>query len=697
MYDILLQTSPEPIFIYDLENLKFLDMNEATLKLYGYGKEEFLNMDLTDLYAPEDIQTLIESSNNHVAENIYSGPYRHKKKDGSSILVKISKTSIDYNGRKAHFNIVKDVTKDLEKDKNISLYKYIFDNSSDLIITTDIHGFITFSNKEFLSKLGYSAAEVNKTPINSFLGQEDKSLFNSAVFRADLQDKKVISASLKHKNGTLIKSDIVVSPVKDFKGVTDTFAFIFSVEGNESKSVKSTSENDSSSELDSSFLSHLFHEILTPINVIIGFGQELIDSIENPTSEQKESTDIILENQKSLLQIMDTAGEYASLAQKNVTLEPQEVTFVDLIDEFESSTKKNSELYKTKLNYGKISSSLNFVTDKHRFITLVSTYVSFGMKLTHNTSIYLSAQPYDEDHFVISIKDEKTTITNDLVNGLRDIFSQDENIIRQRHGFSRFSVRLLRKLLSVLNAKTGLVKKGSVPTEYGIIIPNELVVDVEAVKETETDSEVVEFDQPEVTKQVEFTPKSYDNNQKVNNNNGKDIIDEVAEEEASFDDFEFETPPPVKKQEQKPVFKQFPKKEFTPSKPQKSDKLDLKHFTCLYLEDQVDSQILFKVQMKDLKKIEVANSLEKAFPIIENQKFDFIVMDINLQGEYNGLDALKIIRQLPGYQAVPIIAVTAYVLPGDKEKFIAAGFNDFISKPVLRENLYSTLEKVFNQ
>lgn len=99
--------------------------------------------------------------------------------------------------------------------------------------------------------------------------------------------------------------------------------------------------------------------------------------------------------------------------------------------------------------------------------------------------------------------------------------------------------------------------------------------------------------------------------------------------------------------------------------------------------------------MKELKEIKFAVSFEEALPLLDSCHFDFIVMDINLQGEYNGLDALRIIHKMPGYENIPIIAVTAYVLPGDKEKFIAAGFNDFISKPIFREKMIDSLEKIF--
>jgi len=78
------------------------------------------------------------------------------------------------------------------------------------------------------------------------------------------------------------------------------------------------------------------------------------------------------------------------------------------------------------------------------------------------------------------------------------------------------------------------------------------------------------------------------------------------------------------------------------------------------------------------------------------KKFDFIVMDINLQGEYNGLDALRIIQKMPGYKDLPIIASTAYVQPDARDSFIAAGFTDFISKPLLRDKLMEVLRHIFS-
>ena len=119
MFDILIQNNPEPIFIYDTENLRFLEVNNAALKLYGYSKEEFLQMDFTDLYTPEDIQTLLDSSNTPDKFGKFTGPYKHKAKNGASVLVEISKFEFRFNDKDAHFNIVRDVTRKLEAEKKI--------------------------------------------------------------------------------------------------------------------------------------------------------------------------------------------------------------------------------------------------------------------------------------------------------------------------------------------------------------------------------------------------------------------------------------------------------------------------------------------------------------------------------------------------------------------------------------------------
>lgn len=76
-----------------------------------------------------------------------------------------------------------------------------------------------------------------------------------------------------------------------------------------------------------------------------------------------------------------------------------------------------------------------------------------------------------------------------------------------------------------------------------------------------------------------------------------------------------------------------------------------------------------------------ASDGEEALGMAEREKPDLIIMDIQLPG-IDGLEVTRRLRQLPLFQHVPIIAVTAYAMKGDEEKILAAGCDAYLSKPV---------------
>ena len=666
MYDLIMRTSPEAVFIYDIENLRFLEVNDAALKLYGYKRDAFLNMDLTDLYAPEDIQTLIESSESKNSTGAFTGPWRHKRSDGSSILVELSKTSMEYKGRKTHFNIVHDITEKIENNKKLQLFQAAFEYSSDLIINTDSDGFITYVNDAAVKFTGYTKMDLEKRPFLSLLGDKDRARVNKSIFHSGLKNNQKLEVKMKKPNGVLADTTLIATPIVNYLGEIESFNLLIKpAQETKSSHAPEIASKSAGSQADPQFLSNVFHELLTPINVIIGFVQEITESITNPTEEQKEAADIIQENQKLLLQIMDNAVEYSSLEQKSVKLKIENVGFASLIDELRENTKKISESSEVELLYGKISSSLAFKADKQKFSSLITLFLKFALQVTKEKAIYLSAYPYEDGTFAVTIKDSRSSISDILLNGMNDIIASDENQIRRNYGFSRFTVRLAQKLLQILSGTKKVITKDNQPAEFAFIFPLEQILTPDAVADMKGEKPVqayagtVEEKHQEVLIQEEMKPE------------------------------------PVIKPERKPAQKTVEGPKRVPVM-NTSSGFDQTQLSCLYLEDQVDSQILFKVQMKDLKNIDFATSFEKAIPLLKNKHYDFIVMDINLQGEYNGLDALRIIQKMPGYKDIPIIAATAYVLPGDKENFIAAGFREFVSKPLLRDKLLDALKNIFS-
>ena len=79
---------------------------------------------------------------------------------------------------------------------------------------------------------------------------------------------------------------------------------------------------------------------------------------------------------------------------------------------------------------------------------------------------------------------------------------------------------------------------------------------------------------------------------------------------------------------------------------------------------------------------EVAKAMdgEQALKLIKKRDFDLILLDIQLPG-MNGLELLRIIRNMGKKRDIPIIALTANAMAGDKERFLDAGFTAYIAKP----------------
>lgn len=93
----------------------------------------------------------------------------------------------------------------------------------------------------------------------------------------------------------------------------------------------------------------------------------------------------------------------------------------------------------------------------------------------------------------------------------------------------------------------------------------------------------------------------------------------------------------------------------------------------------------------------IAGNGVEAIKVYKNSHIDLILMDIQMP-ELNGFEATKIIRDLEKESGihVPIIAMTAYAMTGDREKCLSAGMDDYISKPISADMLYEKIEKYIN-
>ena len=95
--------------------------------------------------------------------------------------------------------------------------------------------------------------------------------------------------------------------------------------------------------------------------------------------------------------------------------------------------------------------------------------------------------------------------------------------------------------------------------------------------------------------------------------------------------------------------------------------------------------------------MDTANDGKEAVEKLSHNNYDLVLMDIQMP-EMDGIEATTIIRKKEKQEnakMIPIIALTAYAMKGDKERFLKAGMNSYISKPIKQNQLMETIEKLF--
>ncbi len=111
----------------------------------------------------------------------------------------------------------------------------------------------------------------------------------------------------------------------------------------------------------------------------------------------------------------------------------------------------------------------------------------------------------------------------------------------------------------------------------------------------------------------------------------------------------------------------------------------------LAVEDNPDTQLLLRYLLRAEYTLEVVPNVEDALTAAREQEFELLVLDINLGEKRTGIDLLKELRAMDAYKETPALALTAYAMPGDKERFEESGFDAYISKPFTRKELHEAL------
>jgi two-component system cell cycle sensor histidine kinase/response regulator CckA len=163
LFQILFTNNPQPMWVYDLKTLFFLEVNDAAVAHYGYSRDEFLRMRLTDVRPKEDVPRLLDELAKVRQGFQHSGNWKHILKGGQRIDVEIISHNLIFGGHEAELVVIRDITRQKRAEKALQdaerKYRLIFEEAIIGIFQSTPDGRLLSVNPALTRMYGYDSPE----------------------------------------------------------------------------------------------------------------------------------------------------------------------------------------------------------------------------------------------------------------------------------------------------------------------------------------------------------------------------------------------------------------------------------------------------------------------------------------------------------------------------------------------------------
>src|ERR1041385_4358548 len=348
-YRLLFESNPQPMWVYDVATLRFLAVNDAAIRHYGYSRAEFLDMTLKDIRPLEDLQILSHYLASTTAEVDHAGEWRHRKKDGTDINVEITSNRLTFGGRKAEFVLVHDVTERRKAETALRIsedrYRDLVDNSHELICSHDLEGRVLSVNPWAARMLGYPQYALLGMNIRDGLLPEYREQFDEYL--------RVVTTQVSARGVMKVKTATGETRLWEYyntlrtEGVEKPIVRGMAHDATERRKAlkrekEARLEAEAANRVKDEFLSTLSHELRTPLTAIMGWADLLLHDEVEPKN-RRQALETIFRNANSQCQLINDLLEVSRIITGKLRLEFVESELHSVIEAAAQSIRPTAE------------------------------------------------------------------------------------------------------------------------------------------------------------------------------------------------------------------------------------------------------------------------------------------------------------------------------------------------------------------
>ena len=508
---------------------------------------------------------------------------------------------------------------------------------------------------------------------------------------------------------------------------------------------------EAASKSKSEFMANVSHEIRTPMNAIIGMADLTMET--RLSSKQREFLKIILSSGKVLLGLINDILDFSKIEAGKLSLEKVNFNLHRLIHEISDLFVEQMVASQTELVIDiRPEVPHRIIGDPMRLRQVLVNITANAFKFTNNGEIIITVSAdkisSGKAEIVFAIKDTGIGIPEEVQPYLFEAFKQADGSTTRKYGGTGLGLSICKRIVDLMGGNIWFRSKPDAGSTFFFTItpdiaaelsppayelPMELknapvlVVDDNLAVRSVLERYLKQFGfrpvcVPDAEQALKLIEEDSDNqfqmaiiDLKLPQMNGDEASIEIrkthskeelpilmitstemnsALEKALKADINKMISKPIK---QRTLFNsildtfgyEVPKEfSYEPSKPIDNE---FKDYKLLMVEDNpINQQVAEQILLPTGIKIDTATNGREAVQMVQEEKYDIVLMDIQMP-EMDGYEATEVIRNKLGMTELPILAMTAHAMRGDKERCLKSGMDDYIPKPIDKELMIATI------